>query len=256
MIAPRFFDAHSHLQDPRVGPEVAGLLDRAAAAGVAHVVCCGTGPGDWEAVLALAAVHPQVVPMLGLHPWWVEGAAPGWERRLRTLLEGHRAGVGECGLDFGRGGDRERQLEALKGQLRMARALDRPVALHCVQAWGALLEVLGAEGLPQAGALVHGFGGSAETARALQRLGVRISFGGPGARPGTGKGGAAVRAVSLDHLLVESDTPDRGPGGGPSEPAQVPGVAAELAHLRGESLEVLAAATTANARSLFRRCMA
>ena len=255
MIAPRFFDAHSHLQDPRVG-DPAALLERARAAGVEHVVCCGTGPGDWEAVLALAAAHETVVPMLGLHPWRVAEAGPGWAARLEALLAGSRAGLGECGLDFAREGDPEGQIATLRVQLRLARALDRPLALHCVKAWGPLLALLREEGLPGPGALVHAYSGSAEIARDLQGLGVHLSFAGNVDRPGARRALEAARAVDPARLLLESDTPDQGPEGGPSEPAQVVRVAASLARVRGESVEALAAATTANARVLFRGCMA
>ena len=48
--------------------------------------------------------------------------------------------------------------------------------------------------------------------------------------------------VRPDRLLVESDTPDQGPGGGPSEPAQVADTLQALAGFRGESVEAVAAA--------------
>ena len=256
MIAPRFFDAHGHLQDPRVGPEVAALLQRASAARVEGVACCGTGPGDWDAVLDLASRHPSIHPLLGLHPWRVPDAPQGWVEGLRRRLEGGGAGLGECGLDFGRAGDREAQVAAFRAQLRLARELDRPLALHCVKAWGPFLAILREEGLPAAGGMVHAYSGSAEVARDLQALGLALSFAGSVGHPGGRRALEAAQAVRRDRLLVESDTPDQGPGGGPSEPAQVPEVAALLARIRGESVEALAAATCANARALFGGCRA
>ena len=256
MIAPRFFDAHGHLQDSRVGPEVASVLKRASVAGVEGVACCGTGPEDWDAVLALAERHPEVVPLLGLHPWRVAEAPPDWRSSLNARLSASGAGLGECGLDFAQPGDRAAQLEAFRFQVRLARELNRPLALHCVKAWGPFLEVLRAEGLPSAGAMVHAYSGSAEVARELQALGLFLSFAGNVDRPGARKVIEAARAVRPDRLLVESDTPDQGPGGGPSEPAQVPAVVAALARIRGESVEALAEATRANARALFGRCRA
>ena len=65
----------------------------------------------------------------------------------------------------------------------------------------------------------------------------------------------AVRAVPLDRLLIETDAPYLAPvphRGRRNEPAHVRLVAEAVATLRGEPLATVAAATTANARRLFR----
>ncbi|MDE3033168.1 MAG: TatD family hydrolase [Acidobacteriota bacterium] len=226
---PALFDAHCHLQTLPPG-EAASALDRAREAGVTRVACCATGEEDWEAVLALARAHREVVPLLGVHPWKAAEARPGWEERLEALLLDHRAGVGECGLDFARRGvDRETQLDALRRQLRMAARLHRPVVLHCVRAWGALTGVLQQEGVPPAGAMLHAFNGSLETARALQALGLFLSFRAPG--PG-------LAAVREDRLLLESDGP---------EPAQVAALWAEASSAGTEAADL----TPRNAERFF-----
>lgn len=252
------FDAHCHLQDPRLGNDLEGVLDRAAAAGVDRLVCCGTREADWGAVLALAEAHPAVIPMIGLHPWQVGGAEAGWAERLGKLVEGRRVGIGECGLDFAlQDCDREGQEAAFRSQLRLARDLDRPVAMHCRKAWERLLAILREEGLPTAGGLVHSYSGSAETARELQGLGCYLSFAGAITRPGNGKAPKALAAVAADRLLVESDAPDQAPHGlgsevpGRNEPANLPFIAAHAAQLRGVQPAVLAHQTHANAMMLF-----
>ncbi|MDF2461714.1 MAG: ycfH, partial [Candidatus Saccharibacteria bacterium] len=65
---------------------------------------------------------------------------------------------------------------------------------------------------------------------------------------------AAARQVPLDRLILETDSPFLAPvpkRGQVNEPAYVAHTAAFLAELRGESLEDLEAATTANAERLF-----
>jgi len=235
---PAFFDAHCHLQDLPPG-EVEAALDRAREAGVTRFACCATGEADWEAVLALAATHPQVVPMLGVHPWKVGGTLPGWEARLGDLLRSHRAGVGECGLDFARSPfDREAQERTLRLQLRLAATHHRPVALHCVRAWGALKALLAEEGIPPGGAMVHAFGGSPETARELQDLGLWLSFAAPG---------PALAAVRDDRLLLESDAP---------EPATLPALVASAAALRNCTAVDLAGLTRRNGERFFKEILA
>ncbi len=231
---PLLFDAHCHLQ--ALAADGAGsAIARARASGVARMACCATGEADWAAVQALAGAHPEVVPLFGLHPWKAAGARPGWEARLEDLLALSPAGLGECGLDFSRRtADREAQVAALRLQLRLAGRLDRPVALHCVRAWGPLLGLLREAGVPSAGAMVHAFSGSAETARELQDLGLFLSF----TRPGP-----ALGAVREDRLLVESD----------GDPSELPRRIADLATARGVSAAALGEAARRNAERLFGR---
>ena len=228
------FDAHRHLPDAGTGsPEQ-------------FRVVCGTREADWEAVLAHAAADPRVIPMLGLHPWFVGAAAPGWEARLDALLRGHRAGVGECGLDFAReAADRPAQEQAFRLQLRLAHALHRPVAIHAVRAWGRLLDLLSEEGVPPAGALVHAFSGSPEMAATLQALGVFLSFSAAGLAPTRTKGHQALRAMPSSHLLLETDD-----GGGLER------VIIAAADLRSVAAEDLAARTWKNGLRCFKELMA
>jgi TatD DNase family protein len=223
-----YFDTHCHLQDPRFEGRVAEVVARAQAAGVTHMVCCATREADWDRVLELAREHACVLPMLGLHPWYVAEAGPGWLGRLGARVQAGRIGVGECGLDFApeRPG-RAAQEAAFEPQVRLAIALDRPLSIHCVRAWGPLLELLRRTGIPAAGAALHAFSGSAEVAAELQELGLYLS-GGPGRE---------VPAARPTRLLYETDAPGRGE----REPAQVAQAAGPEAALVQE-----------NARRLFR----
>ncbi|WP_052572064.1 TatD family hydrolase [Geothrix fermentans] len=236
---PPRFDAHSHL--PRVG------VQEEAVPGRDHRrVVCGTCEADWEAVLAHAAGREHVLPMLGLHPWFAREAAPGWELRLGALLRAHRVGVGECGLDFARkDADRAGQETVFCAQLRLAHELRRPVAMHVVKAWGTLLEVLRSEGVPPAGALVHAFSGSPETARELQAMGVFLSFSGDLLKPERQGARDALQAAAADHLLLETD--------GTADLERVIEAAASLRSTSVTDLELL---TWDNARRCFRELMA
>lgn len=249
------FDAHCHLQDPRLAADLEGVLARARAAGVARMVCCGTRESDWGRVLEIARDHPFVIPMAGLHPWHVEEARPGWEERLdAAFLAG--AGAGECGLDFseGRAGAGVQE-GALRAQIALARKRNLPLALHCVKASDRMLAILKETGLPEAGGLVHGFSGSPETARRFLALGLHLSFGGALTKPGARRAAESFLAADADRILLETDAPDLTPLGAPdpNEPANLALVARAAAGLRGEGAPARA---FANARILFRRWIA
>lgn len=231
---PLRFDAHCHL------PAAAEL------GGADRRVVCGTGEGDWDAVLALSRSDASVLPMLGLHPWHLAGAAADWAQRLEDRLRSCGAGVGECGLDFGRpGADRAAQEAAFRQQLRLAHALHRPVALHAVRAWGRLLALLREEGVPPAGTMVHDFSGSAEMAQVLQAMGVFLSFSGRLLQPGRPRLTAALRAVAEPWLLLETDGQ-----------ADLQEVIRGAAALRGCPEEQLAALTWDNGQRWFREVQA
>ena len=227
------FDAHSHL--PKVD---ARHPDHPR-------VVCGTCESDWEAVLAHAASDARIIPMLGLHPWFVAEASPEWAPTLESLLRSHPAGVGECGLDFTRkGADRASQEAAFRIQLRLAHVLQRPIAMHVVQAWGRVIDLLREEGVPPA-AMVHAYSGSPETARTLQSMGVFLSFSGDLLNPDRPKLQESLRAVNASHLLLETDGR-----------ADLVRVVAAAASIRGVSVENLAARTWENGQRCFKEWLA
>ena len=218
--AARYLDSHCHLQARCLTPVIHQVMERARMAGVTRMLCNGTREEDWQAVVDLAAMEERVVPFLGIHPWFAETAVDGWEERLRCLLGKIPAGIGETGLDKSCRTDFNRQQEIFLTQLRMASEMRRPLVIHCVKAWGRLLEILeehaAAQPLPPT--MIHSFSGSSETLRRLIRLGCLISF---SSRVTTDrKLQTCFLATPLPSLLLETDAPgqpDRKVPPGPSD---------------------------------------
>jgi TatD DNase family protein len=199
-----------------------------------------------------------VVPLLGLHPWFIEKACPGWFKTLERLATGHPIGLGECGLDFAlESFDKDAQESVFKAQLLLAREMHRPISIHCRRAWERLETIVRDVGIPE-GAVVHSFSGSAEMALALQRLGLCISFSCSLANPANQRVAKAVRAVSLDHLLFETDAPDIPPRhlpewreGALNEPINLRIVSEAAARLRSQQEALLVARAYSNAERVF-----
>ena len=258
------YDAHCHLQDERLAPHLAAALARAAAAGVARLMCCGSSESDWEDVVALAGRHPAVRMSLGLHPWYVTDRTPAWLDRLRELLARSSAAVGEIGLDHVLDkATHAAQEEVFLAQLAVARELNRPVSVHCRQAWGRMQELLAAHGVPPAGMLIHSYSGSPETIAWLQERGVYVSFSCSLTRSGNTRGHRSAAAARADRLLVETDSPDIPPVPEPgvtpllhdgrplNEPANLGRVARALASVRETTEDEIARLTWDNAVRLF-----
>jgi TatD DNase family protein len=202
------YDAHNHLQDERLKPHLPGLWP--AVQSVAKMVVNGTCESDWPRVLQLAREHPQIIPSFGIHPWYVKERTSDWKKTLVGCLDQTPSAVGEIGLDrWIKDHDLAQQEEVFIWQLRLAAERNIPVSIHCLQAWGRLLEILMSEPKPACGFLLHSFGGSAELVGPLTKLGAYFSISGYFAHEQKPRQRESFRRVPLDRLLIETDAPDQ-----------------------------------------------
>ena len=265
-MAVRLYDAHNHLQDERLAPHLEAILPAVRREGVARMVVNGACEADWPNVLALAERHPEIIPSFGYHPWYVRECSETWQERLLYFLDQMPSGVGEIGLDrWVKGHDVARQQAVFRWQLRVAAERNRPVSIHCLQAWGDLLEILREGPLPSCGFLLHSYGGSVEMLKPLADLGAYFSFPGYFAHERKTRQRETFRHVPPDRLLVETDAPDQLPpedrnaypltdpktGKPINHPANLGAVYRFLAELRGEPLETMAEQVEENFRRLF-----
>ncbi|MEI7901056.1 MAG: TatD family hydrolase [bacterium] len=260
------FDAHTHLQDPRLSDVFDDVVRQAAQAGVTGVCCCGTTPDDWAATQRLVQTPlPFVlVPAFGVHPWYVRHLPADWFETLESYLDlNSGAVIGEIGLD-GVLDDVPLGLQEkfFIRQLQLAERVRRPVVLHGARVWGRLVEVLKPYARKLPGFMAHGFGGSTEILKQILDMGGHVSLAGSVCNPKAEKIRAAAREIPDSQLLIETDTPDLFPVGGRpaavgangkplNQPANILCVLAEVAALRGTTPEALSGLTGANARRLF-----
>jgi TatD DNase family protein len=207
-------DAHNHLQDPRFDDIRKELIATMIKCGINQCVVNGTSPSDWPKVAELAAQYPDlVIPSFGLHPW--QKPSVGWQEQLLTYLDTiPQACIGECGLDrWIKGYDIDLQTEVFITQLALAAKRNLPLSIHCLKAWGALLEILESQPLPKRGFLLHSYSGSSELVPRLEKLGAYFSFSGYFLRQDKQNVRDAFLRVSPDRLLIETDAPDMLPPG-------------------------------------------
>jgi TatD DNase family protein len=243
-------DTHAHL-DACDGP-VTALLERARGVGVTRVVTIGTGIDSSRRSLALADAHDGVVAALGIDPH--QAATPEARRvgELRELLAHPKAvAVGETGLDnHHRLAGPSEQLRLFELQLELAEALGLPVVVHSRDAEAETAAALAGF----AGTVVlHCFSSPALLDAALER-GYYVSFAGNVTYPKAAELREAARAVPVERLLVETDSPYLAPQpvrGRRNEPAHVCHTLAALADLRGIAPDVLGSAVDGNADAAF-----
>ncbi len=150
-------------------------------------------------------------------------------------------------------------------QMQIAAERNLPVSIHCLQAWGRLLELLRSGPRPECGFVLHSFGGPQEMIDPLARLGAYFSLPGYFAHERKTRQREAFRHVPSDRLLIETDAPDQPLPTGrvkyplptPEEgkplnhPANLAAVYVFAAELLGETLENLAARVETNFLRLF-----
>ncbi|MEZ4465143.1 MAG: TatD family hydrolase [bacterium] len=248
-------DSHAHLDFDRFDDDREAVLERARDAGVDSILTIGTDLASSLRAVALARAWPRVFASVGVHPHEADAFDDAHWPELTALFRDPRVrAVGETGLDYYYDySDRGRQQALFARHLELCGEVARPVVVHIRDAFEDTWRLVEAVGLP-AGGVVHCFtGGPAECERALE-LGFHVSLSGVVTFKNAKALREAATLIPADRLLVETDAPFLAPvphRGKRNEPAFVVHTAREVAALRGESFEALAAATRANTVRLF-----
>jgi TatD DNase family protein len=248
-------DSHTHFDDASFDADREVAYCRARAAGVEAQVLAAVSARLWPKLRAVAAHYPGLYPSYGLHPAYLAEHRPEHLDQLADWLTREQpVAIGECGLDaYLPDLDLERQAEYFTGQLRLARRHDLPVVIHARHAVDQVIKL--ARRFAGVRGMVHSFSGSEDQARRLLDLGLLLSFGGPLTYPRASRLRCLMKVLPLDGFLLETDAPDQPPSGHPgarNEPAYLSEVLACVAELRNADPAEIAAATTENARRLFR----
>jgi TatD DNase family protein len=249
----RLIDTHAHLDDRAFDQDRAALIARLHADGVGAVSVGASLDSSHEAV-RLAERHRLIWATVGVHPHGAKYVTPKALRELEGLAKSLRVvAIGEIGLDYYRDlSPRDIQRSVFAAQLELAKRLELPVVLHNRQSTDDLVAILRKVGRTHTG-VVHSFLGDAPLAETFLALGLHLGVGGPLTYPANEALRDAVRRVPLERIVLETDCPYLTPvphRGKRNEPAYIELVAAEIARLRGISIDDVARQTTENALAL------
>lgn len=204
-----FIDSHCHLQDSRIIADISGIEDRAGKADVQYMVTCATMEENFELTAQLSNQYPSILPCFGIHPWFVADRSKQWKENLEHYLLAYPSGIGETGIDFtDKKADQDEQINVFEHHLLMARELERPINIHIRKAWDAFVRILKKMGKLKVPGLIHSYSGSADMIPIFETYGLYISFSGSVTNPGAKKVVKALKNVSKDRFVLETDSPD------------------------------------------------
>ena len=263
----KFIDTHCHLDADAFDKETAAIVQRANEAGVERILTIGITLETSQNAVALAEEFDCVHAVVGVQPNYVaEMKAGDWDEILELVKRPQVVGIGETGLDqywlarpesgvscspF------DQQIPYFDKHLELSAQTGLPFVVHCRDAEEAVQTQLRAafKKFGPLNGVMHSFCGDAAMAAACLEMGMHISFAGMVTYKKNEQLRETMKTVPLDRLLIETDAPYLAPQpkrGKRNEPAYVTMTAECLAETRGISLEELSAATTENAKRVFK----
>ena len=253
----RLIDSHCHLNYEGLVERQTEVLHNARARGVSGFLNISTRQREWNDVIGVAERNADVWATVGVHPHEAD-AHPDLGPKALTDAASHSRviAIGECGLDYYYDkSDRTAQRKRFQAHIEAARQTGLPLVVHTREAEDDTAEIL-SEAVRKGGVtgVLHCFTGSAELARKGLDLGFHVSLSGIVTFKNAQDLQEIAKWLPADQMLVETDSPFLAPvphRGQKCEPAFVADTAQFVADLRGEDVDQLAEATTANFFKLF-----
>ncbi|NNE55179.1 MAG: TatD family hydrolase [Flavobacteriales bacterium] len=205
----------------------------------------------------LVDLHPELfVPMIGLHPCSVK---ENWKEELvimeENLGKNEYCAIGEIGVDlYWDKTTLNIQQQAFAEQIEWAKERALPIVIHARDSFEAIFEVVDSHNDESLQGVFHCFTGTLDQAEKVLDYGdFYLGIGGVS----TFKNGGMDKVlphVSLDHLMLETDSPYLAPvphRGKRNESSYVRLVLDRIAELKQVPAAQVAEATTSNAKKLF-----
>jgi len=255
-----YIDSHCHINFPELAARMPEILAKMAENKVSHALCVSVDLPEFPSVLALAEQYPHIYASVGVHPDYEDTPEPTVAQLVELADHPKVIAIGETGLDYYRlEGDLEWQRERFRTHIRASRETRKPLIIHTRSASEDTIRIMREEGAGTdkggVAGVMHCFTESLEVAQAAIEMGFYISFSGIVTFKSAKDLQAVAKAVPLDRILIETDSPYLAPvpfRGKMNEPGYVTHVAEYIATLKDVPLREIADRTTGNFFNLFK----
>ena len=197
-------DTHCHIYNSEM--ENAEEIIRQAAENDIHVILNGTDSLSNSEILELSNKYENVHAALGyFHSFADEITDEDISLLDKQLSNDKVVAVGEIGLDYYlRKDNKEKQKELFEKMLGLAQKHGLPVIVHSRKSMQDTFDILKKHDVVGS---MHCYQGSAEMAHEFIKLGFYIGIGGPVTHTNNKKIRKMVKAIDINHMLVETDSP-------------------------------------------------
>ncbi len=252
-----YIDSHCHLNDEAFINDLDEIINESKGNGVNVIVVVGYDlPSSIKAV-EIAPKYDGVFATIGFHPENLDGINDGKLDEIKNLASNKKViGIGEIGLDYHwykEEKDRFIQKQWFIKQLKLADSLDLPVSIHAREATKDTLDIL-KEYAPKRKGVLHCYSGSIETMKELEKLGFYFGFDGPITYKNSITPKECVKAVDVNRILSETDSPYLTPvpfRGKVNSPSYVRYVVSQMAFLKEVPLDFMQEKIKDNFERLF-----
>jgi TatD DNase family protein len=244
-------DTHCHLEKDVFDIDREKVILNALENGIS-IITSAIERNLWEKGCRIADDNPNVFVSVGLDPTQFNDCvvAMDWIRSNRQRI----IAIGEVGLDHYliRGhGERDLQESCFRKMIELGKELDLPIQVHSRSAGRKALDVL--DSCSASSVQMHAFDGKAGLARnASRNLGYYFSI--PTSVVRSPQKRKLVKAIEIEHLLIETDSPVLGAHKGERNvPANLPIALKEIAAILGRAEEELREIIFENTLRLYTR---
>lgn len=246
-------DTHAHVNFDDFADDADEVLKKSLMEGV-FVINVGSQYSDSEKAVEMAKKYGGVWAAVGLYPINIEHETWNMEQYLELAKNKKVVAIGEMGLDYyhiKEEADQKKQKEIFLAGIKLANETQKPMMIHCREAYDDLLEILKNNPVEKRGA-IHCFVGSLKTAQEFINLGYKIGLN--GIITYSESYDKLIKNIDLKDILIETDCPYLTPAlhkGERNEPVYVKLVAEKIAKIKQISVEEVEEITTQNAKILF-----
>ena len=253
------FDTHCHVYDEKYVEGAIEVIKKSIQEGVGLFMIPGDNIINSKKAIELASLFPEVYCAIGIHPSDVKEL--DIEDTILQLKELYKTSnkikaIGEIGLDKYWEKEEEiisKQKEFFIRQIELANELKLPIIIHDREAHEDTLKIL-KEHPPLYGGVMHCFSGSVEYLKEILSLGLYIGLDGPVTYKNAITPKEVAKAVPLDRLLVETDSPYLTPvpfRGKINYPHYVKNVIEEICRIKSINSREIENITCENGKKLF-----
>lgn len=251
-----YIDSHCHLNMLAYEPGgINAMVAEATENQIEHILCIAIDKKSCEEVKSIADSFQQVTASVGIHPNVEQDEQFTVEELVAQATHPKVIAIGETGLDYFRSeGNLEWQRDRFRVHIEAAKQTHKPLIIHTREARQDTMDILENENAEKAGGIIHCFTENWETAQRALDIGFYISLSGIVTFKSAKELQEVAKKLPLDRILIETDSPYLAPvphRGKTNKPVFVKHVAEFLAELRGDTVENIAATTTANFQRLF-----